>query len=260
MPYLEWVLNRPAADRGAHAVQPLVRGNGIRSGPACRAGLGQALAGPWAVLAADIAPEGFLTSRLDFIGRAGSIWTPRVLETLAFSAPATRRPSHVRSDRQPAAGRDLGGRQSRADTDPGRAWPRTSGRPLGSGAPRHLGLRPARQPVATTTRPQHAPRDRARRDSARHAAAVLEFPRRRPHAAGPHAVHAAALRPHAVQRPGPRHGGDQPRAAHQFQRQLAAEPAYARLARHRHPRSARRGALSLRSGRPPVVLADLSSA
>ncbi len=37
-------------------------------------------------LASDRSPEGFLTSRLDFIGRARSVWAPRVFETLAFSA------------------------------------------------------------------------------------------------------------------------------------------------------------------------------
>ena len=37
------------------------------------------------ILASDRTPEGFLTSRIDFIGRARSVWKPRVLETLAFS-------------------------------------------------------------------------------------------------------------------------------------------------------------------------------
>src|SRR5438105_5055733 len=37
--------------------------------------------------AADVVPEGFLTARVEFIGRARSLWAPRVLETLAFSAP-----------------------------------------------------------------------------------------------------------------------------------------------------------------------------
>ncbi|MBI5124529.1 MAG: hypothetical protein HZA72_03835, partial [Candidatus Omnitrophica bacterium] len=36
------------------------------------------------MMATDIAPEGFLISRVDFIGRARSIWRPRVLETLKF--------------------------------------------------------------------------------------------------------------------------------------------------------------------------------
>ena len=39
------------------------------------------------LLAAQTAPEGFLSSRLDFIGRAGTVWQPRALETLAFLKP-----------------------------------------------------------------------------------------------------------------------------------------------------------------------------
>ena len=35
-------------------------------------------------LAADVDPDGFLTARVDFIGRARSLWSPRALETLAF--------------------------------------------------------------------------------------------------------------------------------------------------------------------------------
>ena len=49
------------------------------------------------VLATDLAPEGFLSSRLDFIGRARGIWTPRVLETLAFSK-AVDTPAHPTMD------------------------------------------------------------------------------------------------------------------------------------------------------------------
>ena len=36
------------------------------------------------ILASDTAPEGFQTSRVDFIGRVRSIWSPRILETLNF--------------------------------------------------------------------------------------------------------------------------------------------------------------------------------
>ena len=38
------------------------------------------------LLAADEPPNGFLSSRMDFIGRARSLWMPRALETLAFAA------------------------------------------------------------------------------------------------------------------------------------------------------------------------------
>ena len=85
VPYLEWVLNRPEADRGH------TQYNRLFAEMEYAAGLHAVLA--WdhhakamGVLAADVRPEGFLTSRMDFIGRARSLWSPRVLETLAFSA------------------------------------------------------------------------------------------------------------------------------------------------------------------------------
>src|SRR5262245_51562771 len=37
------------------------------------------------LLASDVATEGFLTARVDFIGRVRSLWAPRALETLAFT-------------------------------------------------------------------------------------------------------------------------------------------------------------------------------
>ena len=86
VPYLEWVLNRPEADRGhtqynrlfaemeyakdLHAVLAFDKHAKIMG-----------------VLASDHAPEGFLTSRIDFIGRARSLGMPRGLETLAFAEP-----------------------------------------------------------------------------------------------------------------------------------------------------------------------------
>jgi cyclic beta-1,2-glucan synthetase len=86
VPYLEWVLNTPGADRhhsqynrlfpeveyaaGLHAV--IARHRDTR-----KVGF----------LAADIAPDGFLSTRVDFIGRAQSIWAARALQTLRFHAP-----------------------------------------------------------------------------------------------------------------------------------------------------------------------------
>ena len=85
VPYLEWVLNSAGADRwhtqynrlfaeveyvaGIHAV--LARHRGTKK---------------VGVLAADAVPEGFLSARVDFIGRARSLWAPRALETLRFQA------------------------------------------------------------------------------------------------------------------------------------------------------------------------------
>ena len=43
-------------------------------------------------LAAETPPEGFLQARVDFIGRAGSVWKPRALETLAFQKPCNTEP------------------------------------------------------------------------------------------------------------------------------------------------------------------------
>ena len=84
VPYLEWVLNKPDADRGH------TQYNRLFAEMEYARGLHAVLA--WdkhakamGVLATDATPEGFLTSRMDFIGRARSLWHPRALETLAFS-------------------------------------------------------------------------------------------------------------------------------------------------------------------------------
>ncbi|HEY2159187.1 MAG TPA: hypothetical protein VGH33_26405, partial [Isosphaeraceae bacterium] len=96
VPYLEWVLNRADADRGH------TQYNRLFAEVEYAAGLHAVLA--WdkhskalGVLAADVAPEGFLSTRVDFIGRARSIASPRVLETLAF-VPARDTDSHPTFD------------------------------------------------------------------------------------------------------------------------------------------------------------------
>jgi cyclic beta-1,2-glucan synthetase len=83
VPYLEWVLNRPDADRGH------TQYNRLFAEVEYVHGLHAVLA--WdkhskamGILASGRTPEGFLSSRMDFIGRARSLGTPRVLETLAF--------------------------------------------------------------------------------------------------------------------------------------------------------------------------------
>lgn len=83
VPYLEWVLNQPEADRGH------TQYNRLFAEMEYTHGLHSVLA--WdkhakamGVLASDIVPEGFLSSRVDFLGRARSLGKPRVLETLAF--------------------------------------------------------------------------------------------------------------------------------------------------------------------------------
>ncbi|MFH1593880.1 MAG: hypothetical protein ABID09_04210 [Candidatus Omnitrophota bacterium] len=83
VPYLEWVLNGGLHDR-FHTqyarlfpeMEYVSDANTILSWQKGTKSMG--------ILAADISPEGILTSRMDFIGRAQSIWKPRVLETLDF--------------------------------------------------------------------------------------------------------------------------------------------------------------------------------
>ncbi len=83
VPYLEWVLDRGDSDRGHTQYSRLF--------PEMEYAAGANAVFSWqkntksmGVLASDCAPEGFLTSRMDFIGRARSIWNSRVLETLNF--------------------------------------------------------------------------------------------------------------------------------------------------------------------------------
>jgi cyclic beta-1,2-glucan synthetase len=84
VPYLEWVLNKSEADRGH------TQYNRLFAEMEYAQGLHAVLA--WdkhskamGVLASDATPEGFLTARVDFIGRARYLRHSRILETLAFS-------------------------------------------------------------------------------------------------------------------------------------------------------------------------------
>ncbi|MGO9598010.1 MAG: GH36-type glycosyl hydrolase domain-containing protein [Isosphaeraceae bacterium] len=86
VPYLEWVLNRPEADRNHTQYNRLfaqVEYSAALHAVLAHDGHAKAVG----ILACDRAPEGFLASRMDFIGRARSLWTSRVLETLEFRAP-----------------------------------------------------------------------------------------------------------------------------------------------------------------------------
>jgi cyclic beta-1,2-glucan synthetase len=83
VPYLEWVLNRPDADRGHTQYNRLFAEMEYAGGlhaVLARDKHSRALG----LLAADVVPEGFLTARVDFIGRARNLRAPRALETLAF--------------------------------------------------------------------------------------------------------------------------------------------------------------------------------
>ena len=96
MPYLEWVLNRPDADRGHTQYNRLFAETEYVS--ALHAMLAwDKHSKAMGLLAAELPPEGFLNARIDFIGRARSIWRPRALETLAF-APAQDTDAHPTFD------------------------------------------------------------------------------------------------------------------------------------------------------------------
>jgi cyclic beta-1,2-glucan synthetase len=91
VPYLEWVLNSPQADRDHtqynrlfHEVNYDASLNALIAAHHDTKQIG--------LLAAEMPPEGFLQARVDFIGRAGSVWKPRALETLAFQKPRNTEP------------------------------------------------------------------------------------------------------------------------------------------------------------------------
>ncbi len=84
VPYLEWVLNRPDADRGHTQYNRLFAE--MEYAPGLHAVLAwDKHAKAMGFLASDVEPGGFLTSRMDFIGRARGLRSPRALETMAFS-------------------------------------------------------------------------------------------------------------------------------------------------------------------------------
>ena len=255
MPYLEWVLNRPDADRGH------TQYNRLFAEVEYVAGLHAVLA--WdkhskamGVLAADVAPEGFLSARVDFIGRARSLATPRALETLDFFE-ARDTDAHPTFD--PIGSLLLGVTLPARGTAQVRLLIGLAGDKRGAIdlIARHLGI------------PGAAAISDARRRKESHPIGHGEIPPGTPEpyaefsddgrtAARPHAVHAPAVRPHDVQRARARRLGDEPRAAHDLQRERPAEPPDPRLVRHRHARGPRRGDLPLRPGHARVVLADLS--
>ncbi len=96
VPYLEWVLNAAEADRNHTQYNRLFAE--MEYVDALRAVLAwDKHARAMGFLAVDAKPEGFLTSRMDFIGRARSLASPRVLETLNFT-PARDEAAHPTLD------------------------------------------------------------------------------------------------------------------------------------------------------------------
>ncbi|MBU1862804.1 MAG: hypothetical protein KKH94_03965 [Candidatus Omnitrophica bacterium] len=83
VPYCEWVLNGGLHDRFhtqyARLFPEMEYVSDVNAVLAWHKGTKS-----MGILAAEKPTEGFLTSRMDFIGRAQSYWTPRVFQTLAF--------------------------------------------------------------------------------------------------------------------------------------------------------------------------------
>ena len=86
IPYLEWVLNHPDADRG-HTQYNRLFSELEYAAEARTLRAWDTRTGVTGFLACDAAPDGILTSRIDFIGRACSLWKAHILESLAFHAP-----------------------------------------------------------------------------------------------------------------------------------------------------------------------------
>lgn len=83
VPYLEWVLDRPDGDKGHTQYGRLFpEMEYVRDANAILAW--QKKTKSMGFLAGSEGVEGFCTSRMDFIGRARSLWSPRLLETLHF--------------------------------------------------------------------------------------------------------------------------------------------------------------------------------
>ncbi|WP_165073823.1 GH36-type glycosyl hydrolase domain-containing protein [Paludisphaera rhizosphaerae] len=96
VPYIEWVLNRADADRNHTQYNRLFAE--LEYVDALHAILAwDKHAKAMGFLATDRKPEGFLTSRMDFIGRARSLDQPRALETLDFT-PARDEAAHPTLD------------------------------------------------------------------------------------------------------------------------------------------------------------------
>ncbi|MBU0605997.1 MAG: hypothetical protein KKH77_06895 [Candidatus Omnitrophica bacterium] len=83
IPYLEWVLNGGIHDR-FHTQYARLYPEMEYAGAVNAILSWQKATKSTGILASDIPTEGFLTSRVDFIGRARSIWSPRVMENLDF--------------------------------------------------------------------------------------------------------------------------------------------------------------------------------
>jgi len=83
VPYLEWMLNSSGADRNHSQYNRLYPEMSYHTDLNAILALHR-YTKLYGILASSVKPEGILTGRLDFIGRAGSVWNPRVFQTLDF--------------------------------------------------------------------------------------------------------------------------------------------------------------------------------
>lgn len=96
VPYCEWMLQKAETDRN-HSQY-----NRLYPEMSYQTGLNAILAfhrytRVHGILASSVKPDGILSARVDFIGRAGSVWAPRVFRTLAFQ-PALNRDAYPTFD------------------------------------------------------------------------------------------------------------------------------------------------------------------
>jgi len=83
VPYLEWMLQHAATDRNHSQYNRLYPEMSYHTDLNAILALHR-YTKVHGILASSVKPEGILSGRIDFIGRAGSIWAPRVLQTLEF--------------------------------------------------------------------------------------------------------------------------------------------------------------------------------
>lgn len=91
VPYLEWVLDRPESDKG-HTQYLRLFPEMEYAASANTLLANQRKTKTWGFIASEAGPEGIHTSRMDFIGRGRSLWSPRLLETLDFLEPRDTAP------------------------------------------------------------------------------------------------------------------------------------------------------------------------
>ena len=91
VPYLEWVLDQAGSDRGHTQYVRLFPEMEYVAGSNTVV-VNQRKTKTMGFIASDLPTEGFHTSRMDFIGRARSLWSPRLLETMAFLPPVDTKP------------------------------------------------------------------------------------------------------------------------------------------------------------------------